>query len=35
MKDLNEVDTILRIKIKKINGGFTLVQSHYLKKNIS
>ena len=28
MKDLNEVDTILGIKVKKPCGGFALCQSH-------
>ena len=32
MKDLNEVDTILGIKVKKHNGGFALSQSHYIEK---
>ena len=34
MKDLNEVDTILGIKVKKHNGGFALCQSHYVEKVI-
>ena len=32
MKDLNEVDTILGIKVHKNEVGFTLSQSHYIKK---
>ena len=32
MKDLNEVDTILGIKIKRHSGGFALCQSHYVEK---
>lgn len=32
MKDLNEVDTILGIKIKKHDSGYVLNQSHYFKK---
>ena len=32
MKDLNEVDTILGIKIKRRSKGFTLCQSHYVEK---
>ncbi|KAK9716445.1 hypothetical protein RND81_06G234100 [Saponaria officinalis] len=32
MKDLNEVDTILGIKIIKQNNGYVLSQSHYIKK---
>ena len=32
MKDLGEVDTILGIKVKKCNGGFTLNQTHYIDK---
>ena len=32
MKDLNEVDTILGIKVKKHSGGFALCQSHYIEK---
>lgn len=32
MKDLNEVDTILGIKVKKHNGGYALCQSHYIEK---
>ena len=32
MKDLNEVDTILGIKVKKHNGGYVLCQSHYIEK---
>ena len=32
MKDMNEVDTILGIKIKKENKGVILTQSHYIEK---
>ena len=32
MKDLNEVDTILGINIKRHSEGFALFQSHYVKK---
>ena len=32
MKDLNEEDTILGIKIKRHNEGFSLCQSHYVEK---
>ena len=32
MIDLNEVDTILGIKIKRYSEGFLLCQSHYIKK---
>ena len=32
MKDLNEMDTILGIKIKKYSEGFSLCQSHYVEK---
>ena len=32
MKDSNEVDTILGIKIKKHNKVFALCQSHYVEK---
>ena len=32
MKDLNEVDTILGIKVRKHSGGFALYQSHYINK---
>jgi hypothetical protein len=32
MKDLNEVDIILGIKVKKHIGGYTLCQSHYIEK---
>jgi hypothetical protein len=31
MKDLNEVDTILWIKVKKHSGGYSLCQSHYIE----
>ena len=32
MKDLNEVDTILGIKIKRHSESFALCQSHYVEK---
>ncbi|KAK3021093.1 hypothetical protein RJ639_046114 [Escallonia herrerae] len=32
MKDLNEVDTILGIKVKKHSGGYALSQSQYIEK---
>jgi hypothetical protein len=32
MKDLNEVDTILGIKVKKHSGVYALCQSHYIEK---
>ncbi|TQD96303.1 hypothetical protein C1H46_018069 [Malus baccata] len=32
MKDLNEVDTILGIKVRRHDGGFALCQSHYVEK---
>ena len=32
MKDLNEVNTILGIKVRKHSGGFALCQSHYINK---
>ena len=32
MKDLNGVDTILGIKIKRHGEGFSLCQSHYVEK---
>ena len=32
MKNLNEVDTILGIKIKRHSEGFALCQSHYVEK---
>ena len=32
MKDLNKVDTILEIKIKRHSERFSLCQSHYVKK---
>lgn len=35
MKDLNEVDTILGIKVKKISGGYSLNQCHYIKKMLT
>nr|GEY77202.1 zinc finger, CCHC-type [Tanacetum cinerariifolium] len=34
MKDMNEVDTILRIKVKRHSGGYTLNQCHYNDKII-
>ena len=35
MKDLNEVDTILGVKVKRHSGGFALCQSHYIEKVLS
>ena len=35
MKDLNEVDTILGVKVKRHSGGFALCQSHYIQKVLS
>jgi hypothetical protein len=32
MKDLDEVDTILDIKVKKYSSGYALNQSHYIEK---
>ena len=32
MKDFDEVDIILGIKVKKYNGDYSLCQSHYIKK---
>lgn len=32
MKDLNEVDTILGIKVRKHSGGYSLDQSHYIEQ---
>ncbi|KAL2248460.1 UNVERIFIED_CONTAM: Retrovirus-related Pol polyprotein from transposon TNT 1-94 [Sesamum indicum] len=32
MKDLGEADVILGIKIREIENGFSLCQSHYIKK---
>ena len=32
MKDLNKVDTISGIKVKKHSGGYALCQSHYIEK---
>ena len=32
MKDMDEVDTILGINVKKHSGGFALNQSHYISK---
>jgi len=32
MKDMTEVDVILGTKIRKINDGFSLCQSHYIEK---
>ena len=35
MKDLNEVDTILGVKVKRHSRGFALCQSHYIEKVLS
>ena len=36
MKDLGEADAILNIKLlREGNGGFTLLQSHYVEKVLS
>ncbi|GLT33023.1 hypothetical protein SLA2020_076460 [Shorea laevis] len=35
MKDLNEVDTILEIKVKRHDCGFALSQSHYIEKMLN
>ena len=35
MKDLNEVNTILGVKVKRHSGGFALCQSHYIEKVLS
>ena len=35
MKDLNEVDTILGVKVKRHSGGFALCQSHYIDKMLN
>jgi hypothetical protein len=35
MKDLEEVDTILGIKVKRYNGGYSLNQCHYIDKLIN
>ena len=32
MKDMNEVDTVLGIKVKKHSGGYALNQCHYISK---
>ncbi|GJT38896.1 ty1-copia retrotransposon protein [Tanacetum coccineum] len=32
MKDLGEVDVILRIKVRKTENGYSLCQSHYIEK---
>jgi hypothetical protein len=32
MKDLNEADTILGIKVKRHSGGYALCRSHYIEK---
>jgi ribosome biogenesis protein Nip4 len=32
MKDLNEVDTILGIKVKRHSESYALCQSHYIEK---
>lgn len=34
MKDLGLVDTILRIKVKRHNGGYELSETHYIEKVI-
>nr|GFB11739.1 retrovirus-related Pol polyprotein from transposon TNT 1-94 [Tanacetum cinerariifolium] len=34
MKDMNEVDTILGIKVKRHSGGYALNQCHYINKII-
>ncbi|GKD59621.1 zinc finger, CCHC-type containing protein, partial [Tanacetum coccineum] len=34
MKDMNEVDTILGIKVKRHSGGYELNQCHYIDKII-
>ncbi|GKB94662.1 zinc finger, CCHC-type containing protein, partial [Tanacetum coccineum] len=34
MKDMNEVDTILGIKVKRHSGGYSLNQCHYIDKII-
>ncbi|GJY80322.1 zinc finger, CCHC-type containing protein [Tanacetum coccineum] len=34
MKDMNEVDTISGIKLKRYNGGYALNQCHYINKII-
>ena len=35
MKDLNEADTILGIKVKRHSEGYVLCQSHYIEKGAS
>nr|GEU52972.1 zinc finger, CCHC-type [Tanacetum cinerariifolium] len=35
MKDMNEVDTILRIKVKRYSGVYSLNQCHYIDKIIN
>jgi hypothetical protein len=35
MKDLNEADVILNIKLIKEDNGITLMQSHYVEKDLS
>jgi hypothetical protein len=35
MKDLNEADVILNIKLIKEDNGITLTQSHYVEKDLS
>lgn len=35
MKDLNEVDMILGIKVRKNSGGYSLSQTHYVDKIVS
>lgn len=32
MKDLAEIDLILGVKVKRIDSGFTLCQSHCIEK---
>ena len=32
MKNLNEVDTILGVKVRRYSGGFAQYQSHYIEK---
>jgi hypothetical protein len=35
MKDLNETDTILGIKVKGHNESYALCQSHYIEESAS
>ena len=35
MKDLDVEDKILGVKVKRHSGGFTLCQSHYIKKTLT